>query len=403
MTNETGQGLERLSWLPDRDGAENGLFIAGQKYYDVYFTGGEISGVTISSLASPLAIPSGGTGQSTANNALNALLPSQTGNSGKTLKTDGANTSWSTDTDTGITQLTGDVTAGPGSGSQAATLATVNSNVGTFGSSTSIPTFAVNAKGLVTAASGNVVIAPAGTLTGATLAAGVTGSSLTSLGTLSSLTVGGAVTLGANSITMTGSIAATGARVTKGWFTDIESTNAPTIGGISASGTGGLVRTTSPTFITGITAPQITFNSTSGIIGTATNDSAAAGSVGEYISASNSGGTALSTGVSTNIASISLTAGDWDVVGNFTLGQAASTVIAFYYSGISLVSGSLPGFFAGANIATPVGASANSVCFAVPTTRISIASTTTVYLVADVGFSISTAAGFGFIGARRVR
>lgn len=64
------------------------------------------------------------------------------------------------------------------------TLANVNSNVGTFGSSTSIPTFTVNAKGLITAASGNVVIAPAGTLTGATLASNVVISSLTSVGTL---------------------------------------------------------------------------------------------------------------------------------------------------------------------------------------------------------------------------
>ena len=86
--------------------------------------------------------------------------------------------------DTGITQLTGDVTAGPGSGSQVATLATVNGNVGTFGSSTSIPSFTVNAKGLITAASGNVVIAPAGTLTGTTLASNVVTSSLTTIGTL---------------------------------------------------------------------------------------------------------------------------------------------------------------------------------------------------------------------------
>lgn len=84
-----------------------------------------------------------------------------------------------------ITALTGDATAS-GPGSAALTLATVNSNVGSFGSSTSIPSFTVNAKGLITAASGNVVIAPAGTLSGTTLNATVVSSSLTSVGTITS-------------------------------------------------------------------------------------------------------------------------------------------------------------------------------------------------------------------------
>lgn len=48
-----------------------------------------------------------------------------------------------------------------------------------------------------------------------------------------SANVTGSLTLGANDLTMTGSLAATGARVTKGWFTDIESTNAPTVGGVA--------------------------------------------------------------------------------------------------------------------------------------------------------------------------
>lgn len=78
--------------------------------------------------------------------------------------------------------FTGDVTKT--AGGTALTLATVNSNVGSFGSSTSIPSFTVNAKGLITAASGNVVIAPAGTLTGTTLASNVVTSSLTTVGTL---------------------------------------------------------------------------------------------------------------------------------------------------------------------------------------------------------------------------
>ncbi len=64
-----------------------------------------------------------------------------------------------------ITALTGDVTAS-GPGSVAATLATVNSNVGTFGSATQAPQVTVNGKGLVTAAS-NVTVTPAvGSITG---------------------------------------------------------------------------------------------------------------------------------------------------------------------------------------------------------------------------------------------
>lgn len=51
-----------------------------------------------------------------------------------------------------ITALTGDGTA-TGPGSVALTLATVNSNVGSFGTATGVGTFTVNGKGLVTAAS----------------------------------------------------------------------------------------------------------------------------------------------------------------------------------------------------------------------------------------------------------
>lgn len=78
--------------------------------------------------------------------------------------------------------FTGDISTS--AGSSVTTLATVNSNVGAFGSSTAIPTITVNGKGLVTAASTNVVVAPAGTLTGTSLASNVVSSVLTSVGTI---------------------------------------------------------------------------------------------------------------------------------------------------------------------------------------------------------------------------
>lgn len=65
----------------------------------------------------------------------------------------------------GITALTGDGTA-TGPGSVAFTLATVNTNTGSWGSATQAPQFTVNAKGLVTAAA-NVTVTPAvGSITG---------------------------------------------------------------------------------------------------------------------------------------------------------------------------------------------------------------------------------------------
>lgn len=50
--------------------------------------------LTLNNIGGTLSISKGGTGQITANTALNALLPSQSGNSGKALVTDGTNTTW---------------------------------------------------------------------------------------------------------------------------------------------------------------------------------------------------------------------------------------------------------------------------------------------------------------------
>lgn len=68
-------------WFTDLE-STNAITINGSA---VYFTGG-----------TDVAIADGGTGQSTANAGFNALVPSQTSNSGKYLTTDGTNTSWAT-------------------------------------------------------------------------------------------------------------------------------------------------------------------------------------------------------------------------------------------------------------------------------------------------------------------
>jgi hypothetical protein len=65
----------------------------------------------------------------------------------------------------GITQLTGDGAAGPGSGSQALALATVNINIGTFGDATHVPKVTVNAKGLITAVSSVAITGGGGGIT----------------------------------------------------------------------------------------------------------------------------------------------------------------------------------------------------------------------------------------------
>ena len=60
---------------------------------------------------------------------------------------------WVSTTGGGITQLTGDATAGPGSGSQPLTLAASGATAGTYGDASHVPQLTVNAKGLITSAS----------------------------------------------------------------------------------------------------------------------------------------------------------------------------------------------------------------------------------------------------------
>jgi hypothetical protein len=77
-------------------GTVNGISLSGTVTSSGNLTlGGTLSGVSLTTqVTGTLPIANGGTGQTTANTAFNALAPSQTSNSGKYLTTDGTNSSW---------------------------------------------------------------------------------------------------------------------------------------------------------------------------------------------------------------------------------------------------------------------------------------------------------------------
>lgn len=75
--------------------------IAGNKTFSGTISASNLSGtntgdVDLSTISGTLGIGKGGSGQTTANAALNSFLPSQAGNNGKVLQTDGTDTSWQT-------------------------------------------------------------------------------------------------------------------------------------------------------------------------------------------------------------------------------------------------------------------------------------------------------------------
>lgn len=139
--------------------------------------------------------------------------------------------------------------------------------------------------------------------------------------------------------------------------------------------------------------------------GTTTNNNAAAGAIGEIIT-----GTAAldsvgswTTNTAKNVTSISLTAGDWDVYGK--IAWAGATTGTYTIASISATSATLgtdevtQGY-----AAAPFLSQANSrFTQEAGPYRASLASTTTIYLVGQEGFTVGTPAVGGFLRARRVR
>ena len=152
---------------------------------------------------------------------------------------------------------------------------------------------------------------------------------------------------------------------------------------LTFTGTGDVVKGTSPT----ITTPNT--------VGVTNASNASAGSVGEYQNDTATSVTCAAN-ASTNVVTLSLTAGDWDVYGTVNVGSSATTQTAVY-AWISTSSATFPGGV----LTTYIEATAGSI--PAPFKRISISSTTTVYLSTYITAASGNASCNGATYARRVR
>lgn len=139
------------------------------------------------------------------------------------------------------------------------------------------------------------------------------------------------------------------------------------------------------------------------IVGTATNDNAASGMTGEYIS-QYTASVPLASGQYISISTISLTAGDWDVsVNGIFAPHGGPTVSGPNNIWISNTPNSSDSDSAGDQGCYFFTSGSFSTGCSVPAVRISLASSANYYCVMNASFTGGAPTGFCRISARRVR
>lgn len=142
---------------------------------------------------------------------------------------------------------------------------------------------------------------------------------------------------------------------------------------------------------------------TTGILGTTTNNNASSGYVGEYLPASGSA-VSLTSGSPSNIASLPLTAGDYDVSGVVQFVPAGTTTTATLFAEIGTATGCSTSTFDQTTVLRGINSSAGSGnTVPTPTVRITLASSSTIFLCGAAQFAISTMTANGLLRARRIR
>lgn len=141
------------------------------------------------------------------------------------------------------------------------------------------------------------------------------------------------------------------------------------------------------------------------ISGFTDGSNASAGNLGEYLTSSVASGVSLTSATSTNITSLSVTAGDWDIEGSAT--TVPSAVLGTRGVGLSLTSATMPDastdFKFNLVQISPNSNSGQTEYYQTGRVRLSISITTTVYLVCNVTIGSGTCTAGGVIRARRVR
>lgn len=160
-------------------------------------------------------------------------------------------------------------------------------------------------------------------------------------------------------------------------------------------------------FTTISASSTITPSQTNGIVGTTTNNSANAGSVGEYISSTvlQVGQVALSNGSAATVTTVALSGGDWDCHGNIVFNPAGGTTIGAVEAVINTSSAlpTSPGA-GGEQLVNGTLATGGVQILQTGTIRESTTgASTTIFLVAQSAFGTAAMNAFGFLGCRRAR